>query len=182
MKSGIRVYIPPTMRISLSIMLTVLCAIGAWDWVEREGIEIARSSFGSVYRFGDYDVYSPESGLWDEFGWVVRNQGSSIGALSDVAILANDLTGSGMPGKGYRPNWTGIRVSSWVESTALIVHRNWLYGLCVMATVPLLLELYGLMRGVRARRAGLCPQCGYDLIGIESGTCPECGVEVESCA
>jgi hypothetical protein len=30
-------------------------------------------------------------------------------------------------------------------------------------------------RRLRAKRAGLCGSCGYDLHGNESGVCPECG-------
>ena len=36
-------------------------------------------------------------------------------------------------------------------------------------------RLVGLLPSERRRRRGLCPRCGYDIVGLDR--CPECGAE-----
>lgn len=63
-----------------------------------------------------------------------------------------------------------------------LVERTVIVSDALLACLALLLPLSALvrlaarrrLRGRRAR-AGLCPQCGYDLTGNSSGQCSECG-------
>ena len=47
----------------------------------------------------------------------------------------------------------------------------------ILATVPGLTLIATLVNRSVRRKRGLCPACGYNLVGNTSGVCPECGME-----
>ena len=57
----------------------------------------------------------------------------------------------------------------------------WAVYLMALAGALLLLRGRAPRKTLASNRAaaGLCPACGYDLIGNASGVCPECGTPVE---
>jgi hypothetical protein len=62
-------------------------------------------------------------------------------------------------------------------SMTFTMHPTWLL---IVPAIWAVVRLRNMMRRRRARLAGCCPNCHYDLTGNTSGVCPECGLPVLS--
>lgn len=77
-------------------------------------------------------------------------------ALTPIATLTLPTEFRALP---FRPIWRGLLTNAAVYSAG--------WWVLVSGTA--------LTRRVVRKRAGRCPECGYDLRGASSGVCPECG-------
>ena len=67
-------------------------------------------------------------------------------------------------------------------SKAMASYRRFPYPLlCIgLLVLPAMWMLLGIHARDKARRAGCCHACGYNLTGNVSGVCPECGKAIKS--
>ena len=127
--------------------------------------------FGTVGtgRFGPAEPRRLVAGFgWDAQEYYRRTDGYAPNHRAGQHSADADQPGEVVAPRGYH------------AASFVLEYRVWAVPywplLCALGLLPLLrLRAWHLRR--RRSSAGLCPYCGYSLLGNTSGVCPECGME-----
>ena len=108
---------------------------------------------------------------------VVHLKFAGLGKLTPGKSVKSVVSGSTMI---FAPPRTFLGFCCSFPDSPLLAWQIYDFGMPVwpLAVLAILLPLRPYLRYKRAKWAGACDNCGYDLYGNSSGVCPECGRKI----